>query len=93
MSRAGFAMKSLTIHGIDDALDRQLRNRASRQGTSLNKTVRNLLGESLGTLRRPRLPDHADDFACFLGTWSKADVARQEDALAYSRHVNPEDWA
>ena len=85
-------MKSLTIHGIDDALDRKLRNRARRQGMSLNKTAKALLGESLGTLRRPRLPNHADDFACFLGTWSKAEVKRQEDALAYSRQVDPEDW-
>lgn len=41
-------MKSITIHNVDDPLDRLLQERAKSQGMSLNKTIKFLLAESLG---------------------------------------------
>ena len=85
-------MKSLTIHGIDDVLDRKLKIRSIKGRLSLNKTIKNLLSESLGVSGRKSEPDHSDDFTGFLGKWSKNDVAQQNKSLEYSRSVNMEEW-
>ena len=85
-------MKSLTIHGIDDVLDRKLKLRSKKGSLSLNKTIKSLLSESLGISGRKLEPDHSDDFSGFLGKWSKNDVAQQKKSLEYSRSVNMEDW-
>ncbi len=85
-------MKSLTIHGIDDVLDRKLKVRSKNNHMSLNKTIKSLLSESLGVSSRKPEPDHSDDFAGFLGKWSKDEVAQQNKSLEYSRCVSMEDW-
>ena len=85
-------MKSLTIHGIDDVLDRKLKIRSKKGRLSLNKTIKSLLSESLGISARKLEPDHSADFTEFLGKWSKDDVAKQNKSLEYSRSVNMEDW-
>lgn len=47
-------MKSITIHGMDDEMDRQIREKAAAEGKSLNKTIKGLLEQALGG-RRSRL--------------------------------------
>ena len=41
-------MKSITIHNLDDKLDSLIREKAKKQGISLNKTIKTLLRKSLG---------------------------------------------
>jgi plasmid stability protein len=38
-------MKSITIHGLDDELDQSIRQRARKKGLSINKTLKEVLGE------------------------------------------------
>ena len=35
-------MKSITIHGLDEILAREIYEKAERQGVSLNKTIKEL---------------------------------------------------
>ena len=42
-------MKSITIHGLDDEMDEQIRNRAGAAGLSLNKTIKLLLQDVWST--------------------------------------------
>ena len=41
-------MKSITIHGLDGKLYERIKEKAKRQGLSLNRTIKNLLEKSLG---------------------------------------------
>jgi hypothetical protein len=84
-------MKSITIHGLDDAVARLIGERAKAERRSLNRTIKSLLEEALGV--RPRdTARHAKDFAEFLGVWSKSDAAAFDHATADLRRVEPEEW-
>ncbi|NQU64649.1 MAG: hypothetical protein HQ517_10260 [SAR324 cluster bacterium] len=41
-------MKSISIHGLDDVLDEMIKEKARKQGNSLNKTIKRLLEEAIG---------------------------------------------
>ena len=84
-------VKSITIHGLDDAVARLIEARASSQGKSLNQIIKGLLEEALGV--KPRDPaGHARDFEEFLGVWTRADTAAFEAATRDFRRVEPGEW-
>lgn len=85
-------MKSLTIHGIDDGLDRELKVVSRKERLSLNKTIKKLLSDSLGISGRKSKLDHSGDFAEFLGKWGKNEAKETAESLNFSRKINPEDW-
>jgi plasmid stability protein len=64
-------MKSITIHGLDDALEERIRSKAGEEGLSLNETIKQLLRKSLGLSERQPDCRHFDDL---FGTWSQADL-------------------
>ncbi len=80
-------MKSITIHGMDDEMDRQIREKATAEGKSLNKTIKGLLEQALGG-RRSRREEFADLFGC----WSAADLAEFEEATKDLRQIDLDDW-
>jgi len=42
------SMKSITIHGLDEGLDKIIRDKSRERGLSINKTLKELLGKALG---------------------------------------------
>ena len=82
-------MKSITIHGMDDELDRLIREKAAADGKSLNKTIKSLLEEALGV--RPS-KNHREEFMDLFGRWSEADRRQFEQATEDLRQVDPGDW-
>jgi hypothetical protein len=85
-------MKSITIHNLDEPLDALLRKKARQQGTSLNKTIKSLLEDSLGIAPGKR-PGHRDDFLDFCGVWSPNEVAEFEKTQSDFAKIDPEEWA
>jgi hypothetical protein len=84
-------VKSITIHGLDDAVARLLEARSRSEGRSLNRVIKGLLEEALGV--RPRDPaDRARDFEEFLGAWSAAEAAAFQAATGDFRRVEPGEW-
>ena len=85
-------MKSITIHGLEDPLDSIIRQRAKRNKTSLNKTIKQLLAEALGL--KPELNEnHREDFLDLFGVWSKADMIEFTNNIKDFERIDPEDWA
>ena len=66
-------MKSITIHGIDEPLEKLIKSRAREEGLSINKTLKRLLEQSLGV--KPNGGDRRKDFEQFCGIWQKEDLA------------------
>ncbi len=85
-------MKSITIHGIDKETEKAIAARAKSQGRSVNKVVKELLGQSLGTGERQRRPDHRQDFAEFCGVWSKKEADEFFEALGDLEQIDEDDW-
>lgn len=84
-------MKSITIHGIDEPLERLIKSKAHSEGLSVNKTLKKLLEESLG-VRSPERGAHRGDFHEFCGIWNEEDLTYFENATKDLRQIDPEDW-
>jgi hypothetical protein len=84
-------MKSITIHNLDDSLEVLIRERAKKQGISLNKTIQFLLKQSLGINSKP-VNNHRDDFLDLFGIWSKKDEAEFIKKTQDFNKINALDW-
>ena len=83
-------MKSITIHGLDDLLDSQIREKAEKEGLSLNKTMKKLLRKALGINEDEE--GHREDFAEFLGQWSDQELLDFNEQTKDLNEVNTGDW-
>lgn len=84
-------MKSITIHGLDEELDREIRENARNQGMSLNKTIKKLLKKSLG-IKSPHEADHKEEFMDLFGVWSEEDYREFLEATEDFNAVDSGDW-
>jgi len=82
-------MKALTIRNVDARLARALERETSRRGTSLNRTVLELLRQALGVdaLSRP-----SNGLVKLAGTWTARELAQFEAHTAVFEQVDPELW-
>lgn len=84
-------MKSITIHGLDDPLNSLIREKARKQGLSLNKTIKKLLAETLGlNASEPGLPDN--EFGDLCGKWSPDDMKEFNQSTRDLRKIDPVEW-
>jgi hypothetical protein len=84
-------MKSITIHGLDAKLYERIKDKAKRQGLSLNKTIKNLLEKSLG-IRHHDGTDHREDFVEFSGVWTETEAKGFARAIENFEKIDPGDW-
>lgn len=84
-------MKSITIHGIDEPLEKLIKSRAHAEGLSVNKTLKKLLEQSLG-VKPTGTNAHHGDFEEFCGVWKKEDLAGFENNIKDLRQIEAEDW-
>jgi hypothetical protein len=68
-----------------------IEDRAKSAGQSINKTIKEMLEQSLG-LRPSAENRHADDFAEFLGVWKPGDIREFERLASEFRQIDKEDW-
>lgn len=83
-------MKSVTIHGLDDELDKRISQEAKKKGLSRNKTVKLILAQSLNL--SDKKIDHSSDFKEFLGIWSEEDAKEFESAVVDFSKIDESDW-
>jgi hypothetical protein len=83
-------MTSITIHGLEDPLDSLIREKARQQGISLNKTIKQLLAESLGISKDIKKSQH--DFADLCGVWSSEDLKEFTHNTQEFSVTDPKDW-
>jgi hypothetical protein len=77
--------KQLTIRGVSDELGRRLAGLSRERGQSVNTTALTILEDAVGIdARRRRLARYA--------TWSSADLAEFDRALADQRVIDEDLW-
>lgn len=84
-------MKAVTLRNPPTALDRTIRQRAKRQGVSVNKVVISLLQDHFGESER-KLARRYRDLAELVRLWSKQEAEAFGRALAKQRGIDPEMW-
>ncbi len=80
----------LTIRDVPEDLAEELTVEKRRRGTSMNRTVIDLLRRALG-LGPDRRRDNG--LARFAGTWSEQDLREFEAATACFEQIDPELWS
>jgi hypothetical protein len=84
-------MATMTLRGIDERIAAVLKEKARKEGTSVNALTLRLLKESLGIEKKKRGVVY-DDLDHLAGTWSKKDAAEFERATAVFEKVDEEMW-
>jgi plasmid stability protein len=84
-------MATMTLRGIDERIAGALKERAKKEGTSVNSVTIRILKEFLGLEKKKRgvLYDDLDHLA---GTWSQQDAAEFERATAVFETVDKNMW-
>ena len=83
-------MKSITIHGIDEETEKLIKKRAKSKDTSVNKMMKGLLAEALGTGKTK--PDNREEFLDLFGVWTEEERKQFSEAIKDLETVHPEDW-
>ena len=81
--------RSITIHGIEPELYRKLEVRARKGRASLNRTLKDILEESLGANTRAKL----NPFADLSGTLASKDTADLLEREKDFERIDKEDWS
>jgi hypothetical protein len=67
--------KSITIHDLEDTLEKLIRERARSLNQSLDKTIKSLLKDSLGTESSVKRADkRRKEFMDLFGAWTRSDL-------------------
>jgi len=84
-------MGAITIRGIDETTARILKERARKEGTSVNAVLLKTLRESLGLEKRRRTVIY-DDLDHLAGTWSEKDFIEFQKRIADFEVVDEKMW-
>jgi plasmid stability protein len=85
-------MNAITIRNLPPDLARAIREKAKADGTSLNRTVINLLRDRPAAAKSGRQRARYRDLDALAGSWTKAQAAEFEKELAAQRKIDPELW-
>lgn len=83
-------MKSITIHNLDQSLDKLLNEKARHQGISLNKTIKSVLRTSLGL--SDNQTNKKDAYRDLFGSWSKKDEREFQAKTKGFENIDMKDW-
>jgi ferritin-like protein len=83
-------MKSISVHGIDEEMEKAIEERAKSEGKSVNKIVKELIAKALGIGDKP--PDNRVEFAELCGVWTETEASEFMKLMADIEVVDAKDW-
>jgi hypothetical protein len=83
-------MKAITIRNLPPEVERAVREKARKDGVSVNRAVGVLLEEATGRTPKRRARHH--DFDKYAGRWRKAEADAFDSSLREQRGVDSDDW-
>ncbi len=84
-------MTTMTLRGVDERITAALKEKARKEGISVNALMLRVLKESLGIEKKRRGVVY-DDLDHLAGTWSRKEAAEFERATAVFEKVDEEMW-
>lgn len=84
-------MKSITIHNLDEKLEKLIEREARQKGMSLNKTIKSILRQALG-LTQKDTDRTKEEFMELFGVWTEADFAEFSNKVRDFDQIDPKDW-
>ena len=84
-------MGAITIRGIDNEVAKTLKERAKKEGVSVNSIVLRIVKESLG-LKKKRRTVIYNDLDHLAGTWGEKDYAEFQNKVADFEKIDENVW-
>ncbi len=84
-------MSQITLRNLPEIINQRIRQLSQESGLSLNKTIIELLGKSLGI--RGNNPKQKRDVSKLAGTWSKKDENEFNKNTAVFNNIDQELWS
>lgn len=84
-------MKAITVRNIPPGVAKAVREKARKEGLSLNRAVVSLLEEAAGVTPRGKPAVH-HDLDHLAGTWSQAEYDEFMASLRDQRQIDAEMW-
>ena len=84
-------MGAITIRGIDNEIAKALKERAKKEGASINSIVLRIVMESLGLKKKRRTVIYTD-LDHLAGTWDKKDYAEFQRKVADFETIDKNIW-
>lgn len=84
-------MKTMTIRGIDEDLDRAIKSRAEKTNLSANQWVLQALKMVTGTAKEPVFKTY-QDLDALAGGWSEADAAAFRKNTQVFEQIDKDLW-
>ncbi len=85
-------MSAITLRNLPPELARAIRQKAKKEGTSLNRAVIRLLEEATGLSGPNRRGILHDDLDALAGSWSREEAVEFDRFLREHRRIDPELW-
>ncbi len=85
-------MKTIVVHGIDDALDEKLKEKSREMGVSINQFVIDALKERLGLKKEKKFTAVHSDLDHLSGRWSEEEFKRIQGKSDSARIIDKELW-
>jgi ferritin-like protein len=83
-------MKSISVHGIDEKMEKKIAERARIEGQSVNRIVKELIARALGMGDKP--PDNRAMFEDLSGVWTEEEEREFSDSIADLEKTDEKDW-
>ena len=81
--------RAMTLRSVPPPIERLIREKAAREGTSVNRAAIRLLEQHLGVPAGERLHHDLDALA---GSWQEEEAEAFDRALSAQRRIDPELW-
>ena len=85
-------MSSITLHNLEDSLYALLKQKARKEGKSLNRTIQELLTESVGLKRKAEKSGKKDVYTELCGSMSAEELKKMEEAEEEFEVIEEKDW-
>jgi len=86
-------MSSITLHNLEDSLYTLLKQKARKEGKSLNRTIQELLTESVGLRGKAGKSGRKKDvYAELCGSMSPEELKKMEEAEEEFEVIEEKDW-
>ena len=85
-------MKAITLRNVPAPIDHAIRNKAKKQGVSINKALIQLLEEHLGEKTAQTGHARFHDLDALAGSWSNEETTAFNQTLAQQRAIDLTLW-
>ncbi len=85
-------MGQITIRGIDPEIEQEIREKAAKNGKSLNHVILEMISGEIGIKGKRKNPPHAESLSKLAGGWSRKDADEFMKSIKSCEQIDEDMW-